>query len=1644
MKKKKIIKRIVIISLILIAITAGLIKFLLPSGATNAPLDNNGLKTTTIEKPKSGSPLDYSYNENLYIAAWVIENASSYEAHTEGTAVAKSLGITVNQSINDKRVKSDGIIFTEAISYSSFKAVAEQRFFSPNQILLRLGKAKNATTVTWKDSVKSFTTAEFDEEYGSYPNSISKYICTDDTIINSAYLGKDENGYYVFEYELETEIAPSNFSREVKHMSGSSVYPTFHFAKITLTIDDNWTPITVKTYDNYDVKTAGLDANTTNNLVEYFDSFNKGNVLPEKDFFTPYLNGEINPDNPITDELSATEYLGNAFAPYLVSPGNFSIDILSNGKNIPGNLSMNLISMDFKFLLNNELYIRFKKDKLYLVHNDYSALIDVNTFKKDLTSTSSLGEFDLEALLANCTVNDDGTKIVLTMPIEMAGIKANVVFYMHYDNGNIKLDYFDATLTYNEINIYLKITPSNNSASYPSTDGITNDLSSISEFIEPLTKLFSKNSLEIDLSSTIPYDGTDYKINLKGLIGLDGNTKLNFKINSINFTIYEFNGYSYIEYEDIKIKITNDELVEYLNKYMPEADFSDLSNINFNNIFENLIISDNVLELTLSLDPIKEGLGKLTLSSYILGDSLVLSSNDTLIKISSSDDIVSLRQEEYNDLSNTIPVDEIYTLITNDNIKLTIDEFTINDLIIHGEANLIISDKYLDGTFYINDNTISIMYNNEKFYIQYLDYCIEATANDISEYLSLIELPPLDINQILEILKAMTVSTIDGKINISDNNYGLNLIIENDEITKQEMIPNIDFNNLKPFLNNLLSYYENGYIDIVLEEKTITKGNAIITYDGIINFDINKLEASSIINARVLIDGTKVELNNINLYYQNKQIYLSYGNIKLALDLNTIASNIQGNQKLSFDLAVSEIIKLTIANMDILISTAEENIIADNEYFSFTITKGQEFALPSLDNYESVSSLQEYFDFFNKIIETKALTIANINSTLNINGTSIDIYDSYINLSFKDGLKLEATINANVMNTINTIKITLIDEMIYASYGDGIAVKLTYNDINSLITLISDVFGVTLNKPQIEAIDLSSYISSLTTNPLQIALLVSDELYNINFDIDNSLHVNISPNSIISNMEATISSLDELNIQIPNLNYKNYEEVENIILFVKDVIDLAKEQAFNLSYGTTVSDYTIKDDLNYSVNTRAMSGSINIQIFESGKFDFRLTCYMTETIDKYADGSIQSRTQYTHTIEINIVSDQIFCTYYSDKGSDANKVKLKMDIPTILTVVKAMTDFMNLDIPFMDSLSNIDSLDTSILDQIKPEVTTSSIDLSYYLKDIFATDNSLGIVINKEALSFNDDLTITVFKNNGVIESLQISDITSMSNQKKTTCINTVISLSQEAFIAIAVPSDSDQYDDFSSLDDFLNGVLETAKLKDTGFHIEGLAKMTFDSSFLNTIIGWLKNLPEIELTIDVSVDEKGLPTVYVKIANIQELKILLGAYVIFNDDTTSEIYYKDGMLYTVRTLNPGTSKENVEKRIYSMSYFNNHIIDEVVYLFNFGKTIEDAIRNSEPDSNYPRRLDTVYKKYSSSNGSFNVSLSGSHLIEGSEVGDINFTLYENENKQLSKIVGSVKLVNIITFDFDLELKNIGQPVAVIVPNKEDFTLLED
>ncbi len=1637
MKKKKIIVILLFIAFISIVIYRSFFK----SSATNAPIDNNGLKTTTIEKPKSGTPLDYSYNENLYIAAWVVENASSYEAHTEGTAKAKSLGVTVKQSVNDKRVKSDGFIFTEAISYSSYKSVAEQRFFTPNQILLRLGKAKNSKTVNWRNSVKSFSLDEFDEEYGSYPNSITKYICTDDTIIASSYLGTDENGYYVFEYELDTEIAPSNFSREVKHMSGSSVYPKFHYCKITLTIDENWRPITVKTNDSYDVVALGLDATTTNSLIEYFDSINEKIDLPEKDFFMSYLNNNIDPDEPITEELDATEYLGMAFSPYLVSPGNFDVEILSNGKNIPAHFSMNIASMEFKFFSNNELFICYKNDKLYIIYNDYSAFIDINSLNENGNSNFSFEEFNFESMLDNCTINDDGTNIIITMPISIAGFNINVTFYMHYNNDNIVLDYFDATIEYNNINVYLKITPTNKVTAYPSTNGITNDLSSISEFIEPIANLFSKNSLKVDLSTTFSYEGTDYNICMDALVGLGGNIQMDLYINDICLSAYIINDYAYIEYDSIKIKISTDELIGYLNKYMPKADLSGLSNININSIFKNLVINDGVLELILNLDPIKEGLGILTLNSYILNDSLVLSSNNTTITISSSDEIVSLNPEEYTDLTNKLPIDELYNIITNDNIKLTIDEFMINNMSIYGEINLIIKDKYLDGIFYINNNKISFIYGNDKIYIKYLDYCMELTIEDINEYLNLINVPTINTNNISEAFKAISITTIDNKINISESNYGINLTIENADITKQEMVPNIDFKNLKPFINNIIEYCKNGFIDGIIEEKTININNVSITYSGIINFNINKLEAAANLNAKVSIDSTVIELNNINIYYQNKQLYLAYGNVKLAFDMTTLPT-IQTNQSNSFDLIVTEVIKLTISNIEIQISTENENILVENEYFNLKITNGQEFVLPSFDDYEQASSIQEYFDFINTIINNKSLSIKDINSTLNINGTSVDIYNSHINLSFKDGLKIESTINVNVMNTIHSFKIILIDEIIYISYGNGIGVKLSYSDIDKLISLITENFGA--NIPQIGSIDLASYITSLTTDPFQIVLLFSDESYNINFNFDTNMHVNIFQNSVIDSFEATISSLDEINTTLPNINYKDYVEVENIVLFVKDLIELAKGNSFNLTYNTSVSDYTITDDLNYSVNTRAMSGSINIQVFESGKFDLRMTCFMTETIDKYVAGVKSSTTQYTHTIEISIVSDQIFCTYYSDKGSDAGKIKLKMDIPTLMTLVKTISDFMNFDIPFMDSLINIDSLDTSILDQIKPEVTTSTIDLSYYLKDIFATDSSFGVVINKAALGFNDDLTITISKNNGVIESLQISNITNESSSKKTTCNDTVITLLNEAFPTIAVPSDSDQYDDFSSLDDFLKSILETAKLKDTGFHIEGLATMTFNSSFLNTIIGLLKDLPEIQITIDVSIDEKGLPIVYMKMSNIKKLSLLFGAYVIFNNDTTSEVYYKDGMIYTVRTINPGTSSESVEKRIYSMSYFNNHVIDEIVYLFNFGKTIEDAIKNSKADSNYPRRLDTVYKNYSSTDGSYSVSLSGSHLIEGSEVGNIDLTLHENANKQLSKIIGSVKLVSILTLDFSLELKNIGQTVDVIVPSKEEFILLED
>ena len=67
----------------------------------------------------------------------VLQNMKFYSSETTGSVLAKVGFIEYTQTVHDKKTKKDQTIFTEAISLSSLKKVAEQKYFENDAVLLR-------------------------------------------------------------------------------------------------------------------------------------------------------------------------------------------------------------------------------------------------------------------------------------------------------------------------------------------------------------------------------------------------------------------------------------------------------------------------------------------------------------------------------------------------------------------------------------------------------------------------------------------------------------------------------------------------------------------------------------------------------------------------------------------------------------------------------------------------------------------------------------------------------------------------------------------------------------------------------------------------------------------------------------------------------------------------------------------------------------------------------------------------------------------------------------------------------------------------------------------------------------------------------------------------------------------------------------------------------------------------------------------------------------------------------------------------------------------------------------------------------------------------------------------------------------------
>lgn len=519
------------------------------------------------QPPESGTPLDYSPMENFRFANFIIYNSSYFQADSVGTCVA-DLGFTkYNQNVRNSRKVKQKTVFAETVSTSSLVSVAEQKYITPDDVVLYRPSTKiRGENVTWSDSIYPMSTDTFFSKYGAVPREITKYSVTEESVISAKFIsfGNDE---YVYEFELDPELGGKYFKNEIRTLASAAQNPVIHSMTLTMTIDSKWYAKTVLCVDTYDIAIPVLGSmSCVSTMLDTFSYINEDMALTESEIFEPFLpkDGDISDIPDIPAEKNASTYLAEAFAPYL-NGEKLVIEadalILGSRRNIKA--SVDISEMNINALIDDALYFGYDKERAYIGAGIIKGYLPISALSS-LSGTDfgfdigdmQIGGMDLSALLNadfNSMLTDDiigslfadsdlikeDGLVTITLKFklsdllkpdcelyELAGKIALDVDLVINDGEKVSLNGINATIKINGVPVIVEVSPKDG-FDFPDTSDFVS-LEPVLDFIEPALNTAKAQSFNIRLSANI--ESKDFTDNIAADIMLNRDLTLNGKI----------------------------------------------------------------------------------------------------------------------------------------------------------------------------------------------------------------------------------------------------------------------------------------------------------------------------------------------------------------------------------------------------------------------------------------------------------------------------------------------------------------------------------------------------------------------------------------------------------------------------------------------------------------------------------------------------------------------------------------------------------------------------------------------------------------------------------------------------------------------------------------------------------------------------------------------------------------------------------------------------------------------------------------------------------------------------------------------------------------------------------------------------------
>ncbi|MCH5142171.1 MAG: hypothetical protein J1G07_00430 [Clostridiales bacterium] len=879
-------------------------------------------RTVYLEVPQdSSSPENHTVVETIGYLNYTLQNQPYWSSEMEQSLSAM---FNIKQSTyNYKKYYNNTLISVDIAKGASTSA---KQFCQTDKVVLwRDAVDVNSTNgfyTNWKTGQPAgLTVSEFRKKRGLPPAEFSVYVLNENTILNAQENGVVNNGDGTYSVTVNLNVntkggeendmrsAVYYYKQQMAVTGGLSQLPTYEYTNVTYVFDANYRVLSFEIRDKYEatLRITGLGEVTsgcTSTTKTVFSYEMEDCINSVYDDFKPYLNdfGEGDDKEP-EFSVSATNCLAGAFASVLSEGAVFKLDLGLGGKTVEGvvgvalkdggldNLVLKLGNITAHVLNGQDGYVVYlaldsNKYKVSLGELDLSAAMG----NIELPATDGEGEGDLlSGLLDSLLGGDfayDSQKGLATLDsdISLFGININISFAFSVDEEKEEISLIDvkANIKYGKIDV---------DATLKFGD----------ESDKPAELTAADKVLYKDILNDGVAVGVDLTLGEKAIKGVAKVDLLNGEFVGLRaklgeITVHYDGANLYISSGDSKYKLGLDSLggTAELSAGVEFDINSLLSDILENLSIENGIIKVQVLGLDISIDLF----GGIKVSAYYdafggIGVDAYLSNDTVPAQLTEQDKAA-------------------YTDILNDGVTVGVD-LTLGEKVIKGVAKV----DLLNGEFAglrAKLGEITVHYDGANLYISSGDSKYKLGLDSLGGSAELPAGVEFDINSLLSgILENLTIE--DGIIKVQV--LGLDISVD--------LFGGIKVSAYYDLFGGIGvdAYLSNDTVPAQLTEQDKAASYTDILNDGVtVGVDITLGE--SVIKGVAKVDllngefaGLRAKLGEITVHYDGASLYISSGDSKYKLGLDSLGGSAELSAGVEFDInsLLSDILEnLTIEN----------------------------------------------------------------------------------------------------------------------------------------------------------------------------------------------------------------------------------------------------------------------------------------------------------------------------------------------------------------------------------------------------------------------------------------------------------------------------------------------------------------------------------------------------------------------------------------------------------------------------------------------------------------------------------------------------------------------------------------------------------